>query len=99
MGFWGRGDDIVDLTGGYRSQPTKKREKEDCSETNSDADSDAMRLLGGLANAGDSNNSDEKDSKENNKALGNMTERIEEVSNQIYRIEQRLEAIEKKLKI
>lgn len=99
MGFWGRGEDVVDLTGGYRSQSTKRREiKEDKSSEaiSGDSDGDAMRLLGGLANSAEF---DQDEKRENDKALSNMTERIEELSNQIYRVEQRLEIIEKKLRI
>jgi len=100
MGFWGRGDDVVDWTGGYRSHSTRKKEviEKTSSENTSDAENDAMRFLGGLANSAESNDNEEKENKEH-KAMGNMTERIEELSNQIYRIEQRLETIEKKLKI
>ena len=102
MGFFGfGGGDVVDLTGGYRSQPTKKTE----SSSETDTDGDAMRLLGGLANAGNDNNDnndsndDEERRKKFSKTLSDMTEKIEDLSNQIYKLSLRLEVAEKKLRI
>ena len=102
MGLFGfGGGDVVDLTGGYRSQPTKKSET--ISETkDTDSDTDAMRLLGGLANAGENNNSDddiEERRKKLSKTLDDMTEKIEDLSNQVYKFSLRLEVVEKKLRI
>ena len=109
MGFfdWGK-KDVVDLTGDYKRTPTKKT---DDSQNSTSGEGDAMRLLGGLANAtsdnadsediaeGDSSESIEERRKKLAKRLGDMTDRIEDLSNQIYHLNQRIELLEKKLKV
>ena len=113
MSFFGlgKGDNVIDLTGEHRT-PRKKISTSNSSKSSSsdmsDTDGDAMRLLGGLANAGESNNSNknneyEEDNYQERKKFTrrflDITDRLEELSNQIYHLSQRMEVVEKKLRI
>jgi hypothetical protein len=109
MGFFGWGQkDVVDLTGDYKKPSAKK----DSDVSKASGEGDAMRLLGGLANAssqeetedseyseGDYSDSIEERRKKLAKRLGDMTDKMEDLSNQIYHLTQRIELLEKKLKI
>ena len=107
MGFfsWGK-KDVVDLTGDYKRTPSKK----DSGDSTVRGEGDAMRLLGGLANAGSSDEDDSEYSEGGSsesieekrrklaKRLIDMTNRIDDLSNQVYHLQQRLEVLEKKNK-
>lgn len=112
MGWFGRKDKVVDLSGGYKAN-VKKQPK---SSSDSDSDNSNLGFLGNLASGSDSSsssNSDvswDNDSPSQNENRGEkkqklvkrfleMTDRIEDLSNQVYHLKQRVELLEKKLKI
>lgn len=112
MGFLGFGKKkkFLDLTENYRKQQERLAEiKEDSTDSNTDT-SDAFGFLGNMASASGSNSADtsiEESTSESSinigerkrqlsKKLLKMTEKIEDLSNQIYHLQQRLEVLEKK---
>lgn len=109
FGFGKKGSDIVDLAERYRRQKekeelakTKQTEKSSPpgmfsffdSPSKSNSAQDYEEVID-LSNNGLSNNSDEK-KKRFAKRLVDMTEKLEELSNSIYHLQQRIEVLEKK---
>ena len=102
MRFFGRKkrSDIIDFTESYK-RPKKEEKKPSAEESVG-----GFGFLGDLASSVKSQEDDTldmSDSQEKRKKLAirlmEMTERIEDFSNQIYHIQQRLEVIEKRLNI
>jgi peptidoglycan hydrolase CwlO-like protein len=101
---------FVDLSEGYsRHSPQVQPRK---IQTRENEDNSSLGFLGNLANSGTSANSnvswdndspsvqDYADKKQKlAKRLLDMTDKIEDLSNQIYHLKQRIELLEKKLKI
>lgn len=102
MGFFRKKDrGIIDLTG-YRKEPERAAEtREDMGSSES---SGAFSFLGDMASASSSNSDTYAASSENaearrrelSKRLLQLTEKIEDLSNQIYHLQQRLELVERK---
>jgi len=104
MGFLGFGkkNDVLDLTERYHRQQEKASQKK---EENSSSQN-AFGFLGNLASSSSKeseNYVDVSGSEERKKKLAkrfiDMTTRIEELSNQIYHLQQRIEVIEKKMDV
>ncbi len=104
FGFGKKGSDIVDLAERYRKQKereeiakTKQTEKSSppgmFSFFDSPSKSNSAQDYEGVIDL--SNNSDEK-KKRFAKRLVDMTEKLEELSNSIYHLQQRIEVLEKK---
>jgi len=109
MGLFGKGkkERVVDLTPGYKRQQEKSAQ---ASSDTSQKSSSNFGFLGNLAssqnsstnetNSGYVNMSESEDKKKKlGKMLMDLTKRIEDLSNQIYHLKQRIELLEKKLKI
>ena len=101
---------FVDLSEGYnRPSPRIQQQRP---QPRQEEDNSSLGFLGNLANSGTSSNSnvswdndspsvqDYSDKKQKlAKRLLDMTDKIEDLSNQIYHLKQRIELLEKKLKI
>lgn len=104
MGFLGLGKkkEDLDLTEGYRRKyKLTQEQKQITSPSNS---SDSFEFLGNVASSVSTNeNEDELNSEEKRKRLAkrlmDMTDKIEDLSNQIYHLTQRMELVERKLSI
>ena len=104
MGLFGLGkkDNFVDLGEKYRKQQEKAREiKEDSKEEVQPASSGIFSMFGGATPSvtpeEDSNSNDVAEKKRKlAKRLIDMTDKIEDLSNQIYHLQQRVEILEKK---
>jgi len=107
MGLFGIGkkEDVVDLSERYKIQ--QKRAGQTASKVQA---TNSLGFLGNLASGSASNSSntdggyvnlsENEDKKRTlSKKLIEMTNRIEDLSNQIYHLKQRVELLEKKLKI
>ena len=109
MGFLGFGKkkDFIDLGERYRRQKEKAEEvKPDSSEESTSKG--AFDFLGGLASGSGSTESSEEvvdvsvgpDRKKRlAKRIMDMTSKMEDLSNQIYHLQQRIEVLEKKLEV
>jgi methyl-accepting chemotaxis protein len=112
MRFFKKKDRIIDLSEHYKKQQAKAEEiKQDLQESSESLNNSggALSFLGGLAggnsqntlqessNSGEVSGEIEDKRKRLAKRLRDMTEKIEELSNQIYHIQQRLEVVEKKI--
>jgi hypothetical protein len=105
MKFFGFGkkEKVLDLTGRYRKQQEKASEiKKDMEDKNSVQEtSPVMGFLGNFAKASSQQNDsqnypDNERKKKLAKRLMDLTSKIEELSNQIYHLQQRVELLEKK---
>jgi len=113
MGLFGKKrNKVVDWSEGYRSSPVRRPVK--TSSSNNDNSSD-LGFLGDLAgsNSGASSSSDVSWDNDSQATVGeyqdkktkiakrllDMTNKIEELSNQIYHLKQRIELLEKKLRV
>ncbi len=106
--FKRRDKGILDLTEKYKRDQEKAAEmKAEIENSNSNSStSSAFGFLGSMASASssssssdetiDSESSAEVRRKQLSKKLLNMTEKIEDLSNQIYHIQQRIEVLERK---
>ena len=108
MGFFGKKDKVVDLRGNYK---IPERAVKVSVKNNSNSDMSAFGF--GDSSSGNSNdeyvtwnpdkgglNNDDSDKKTKlAKRLLDMTDKLEDLSNQIYHLKQRIDIIEKKLKI
>ena len=103
MGFFGKKDKVVDLRGNYKipeSKPARVVVKKDSSDMsafgfgNSSVDSKSSNS--NYVNLSE-DNSDKKTKL--TKRLLDITDKLEDLSNQIYHLKQRIEIIEKKMKI
>ncbi len=101
MGLFGRKKDkVVDLSEKYRLQEKK------LAEAYKKGSSSNLGFLGDMAGSNSDSSEeyvslDNKEEKKNKLArrLLDMTNRMEDLSNQIYHLKQRIEVVEKKLKI
>ena len=106
MGLFGFGkkDKVLDLTEGYKRQVAKAEQMRQA-QKDSSASSDAggFSFFDSPAATGSSDDFDSSDPEERKKKLAKrimeMTERLEDVSNQIYHLQQRVEVLERKLDI
>lgn len=109
MGIFRKKDKgILDLTEKYHRQQGKVADIQDNIDTGSDTSSNAFSFLGDMASASDSSSmSDSGETvdlgtsidvrkRQISKKLLEMTERIEDLSNQIYHLQQRIEVLERK---
>ena len=111
MGWFGFGrrSDVVDLTEGLRRRQLKIKEmQEEGGEVKSPVEG-GLGFLGNIASSiSDSENSDSEEyvdvgagvsekRKRLAKRLQDMTEKMEDLSNQVYHLQQRLELIERKV--
>jgi len=104
MGWFGK-KKVVDLSKGYESPATKIPPKPVETESSDPNFLSDMAFSNSTSNEvmWDSDNSEQQHAREKRikltKRLLDMTEKIEDLSNQIYHLSQRMEVIEKKLKI
>ena len=109
MGLFGLGkkEKVLDLTEGYKQQQARANAQSQSSNLQSQSSSsqDSLNFLGNLASSSaSSGNGDEvlnlSDPEEKKrklaKHLGELTNKIEEISNQIYHLQQRVEVLERK---
>ena len=106
--FGKKKDDFVDLGARYRRQNEQVSEmREEVQEEKEDATASGFSFLGGLANSGASSSSASEDYQDFSgsgddkrrklaKRLMDMTDKIEEMNNQIYHLQQRIEVLERK---
>ena len=103
MGFFGFGKkkEILDLTGYQKKQEDSEKESSEAS--SGSASQNAFDFLGGLTgskneNSGSVNIPESSDERKKKlaKRLADMTSKMEEMSNQIYHLEQRVELLERK---
>ena len=113
MRFFKRKDRVIDLSEHYRKQQAKAEEmKQDMQESSESTESSGgvLGFLGGLAGSSITNSSEpetsgyvdvvgsvEEKRKKLAKRLRDMTDKLEELSNQIYHLQQRLEVVERKM--
>ncbi len=110
MGLFGsRKKDVIDLTEGYkRSVREKSMQNKTTSSQEKSADSSGFVPLGFFADSGppqkesfSEKSFDSGDSQERRRKLAkrlvDMTEKIEDLSNQIYHLQQRLELLERRI--
>lgn len=102
MGLFGKKKEkVVDWSEKYKLQERK------LAETSKQEGSSNLGFLGSLASSSNSNSSEEyvslgnREEKKNKlaKRLLEMTSRMEDLSNQIYHLKQRVELLEKKLRV
>ena len=106
MGLFGLGKkkDFIDLTERYKKQQEKKQSEKE--ETNSQSSSgDAFSFLGNLASSSSSEQESEdyldisgagEKRKKLARRLIDMTNKLEDLLNQIYHLQQRIELLERK---
>ncbi len=103
LGF-GKKDRILDLGERYRKQQEKlaseREENKEDSQTSQSSSQEAFNFLGNLASSNSQpdslNDSGEDKKKKFAKRLIDMTNKMEDLSNQIYHLQQRVELLEKK---
>ena len=110
MGFFGFGkkDEVIDLGERYRKIQEKKSQRQDNLETKEPGETpvqSGLSFLGGLASGAQSSETESnyvdisggEDRKTKlAKRLTDMTEKLENISNQIYHLQQRIELLERK---
>ena len=108
MGFFGRKEKVLDLASSYNDEQKFNKAKGKAlqrSSTSQASSEGSFAFLGNLASAsGSSSSSDYNDPnisvEERRKRLAkrfmDMTDRIEDLSNQVYHLQQRMELLEKK---
>lgn len=109
MGFFSRKEKIIDLTQGYAGSRKKVPETKtqspsgfvDLSSSANSSQESSFGFFGAMANAAKENENLDTDDAEDKKRklakrLADMTDRLEEIANKIYHIEQRLEVLEMK---
>ena len=103
--FRRKGKGVLDLTEKYRRDQEKAAEIQADSTSSTTDSSGSFGFLGNMAAASSSTTSDETISpsssvdarkRELSKKLLDMTEKIEDLSNQIYHLQQRIEVLERK---
>jgi len=96
---FGKKDRVLDLTERYRKQQEKVAKE---STSQDDSAQNAFSFLGNLASANSSQSENVDNSEDKKKKLAkrlmDLTNKIEEMSNQIYHLQQRVELLEKKTK-
>ena len=107
MGLFGfrKKPDVLDLTERYKKQQEKLSQMQSDAQETSSPSQNAFSFLGDLAGAGKPAESEEYVDISNNqtekkrklaKRLMDMTAKMEDLSNQIYHLQQRLEVLERK---
>lgn len=103
--------DLIDLTEHYKKQQEKMAQMQTENETPQPSDSDSsFNFLKNLASSSQGNTDNDSDyvpvsetehekKRKLAKRLMDMTTKMEELSNQIYHIQQRIELLEKKLNV
>lgn len=115
MGIFGKRDKVVDLRGNYSAprRSSRVQEKESSNSKNSEMsafgfgnssqESSSSEYVTWSSDKGGFNNNENSNGEDKKikltKRLLEMTDKLEDLSNQIYHMKQRLEIIEKKLKI
>ena len=114
MRLFKKRDRVIDLTANYKKQQERADEiqEEMKEESKSNSSGGVLSFLGGMASANpketpstssdtlDLTSTESSDKKRRLlKRLTDMTSKIEDLSNQTYKIEQRLELIERKINI
>ncbi len=103
MGLFGFGkkDKVLDLTEGYKRQVAKAEQMKQAQRDSSDAS--PFSFFDSPAATGSSDDMDSSDPEERKKKLAkrimDMTEKLEDISNQLYHLQQRVEVLERKLDI
>ncbi len=109
--FFNKGDDVLDLSERYKKQQERLKELKKEAQVSSSSDNAPVSGFGifGMSSSTTTTTSSDSDSGYSNgsdadekrrklaKRLMDITDKIEDISNQIYHIQQRLEVIEKKL--
>ncbi len=104
MGIFRRRKKILDLTEKYKREQEKAAELQSNSETDS---SESFGFLGDMASASRTSSDDTVDisstietrKRQLSKRLLQLTEKIEDLSNQIYHLQQRIEVLERKANV
>ena len=111
MGFFGFGkkDEVIDLGERYRKIQEKKSQRQDNLETKEPGETpvqSGLSFLGGLASGAQSSETEPSSYEDVSggedrktklaKRLSDMTEKLENLSNQIYHLQQRVELLERK---
>ncbi len=111
MGFFRRKDkDILDLTKRYKRQQEKIAQiQSDSQGESTDASTSGLAFLGDLAGAAQTSSQSDgyidvsegigEKRRKLAKRLMDMTEKMEDLSNQIYHLQQRIEVLERKLDV
>jgi len=104
MGLFGFGkkDKVIDLTGKYKTRSVATDKEKEA--LNSSQETNPFSLFEGDAANGSSDKVDlsyttEERKRRLAKRIMDMTEKIEELNNQIYHLQQRLEVLERKLDV
>jgi hypothetical protein len=114
MGIFKRKDNVIDLSARYKKQQsrpsTPAASARNSSSTSEGATDSGFSFLSNLAAVGAQNNSrqdyaatEEEDSEDKRKKLAkrilDLTDRVEELSIQLYHLQQRIELIERKMNV
>jgi len=106
MGLFRKKDRVIDLSERYRKQQARAEEIKQESQNLPKNNSEGFGFFGAIANTVSKNNEDNSEyvdmpavderRKKLAKRLMDMTEKIEDMSNQIYHLQQRIEVLERK---
>ena len=99
MGFlgFGRKDRVIDLSQGYgKKSEVKKEDSSDSFSFLSNLASTSSSNSSGSSDAGEFSGSTEENRKKLTKRLLDITNKLDEISTQIYHLQQRVELLEKK---
>lgn len=114
MGLFKRKNkDFIDLTQRYKKQQERIAEMQEDSQSSSESDAQGLGFFGAISDTVSNSTSSsasspgysdvsegvEEKRRRLSKRLLEMTNKIEEISNQIYHLQQRLELIERKMNI
>lgn len=95
MKIFKKRDKFLDLREKYiKEQERKDRLKEDFDKKQEDTEPNSLDFLGAMSGINKENTN-----KDFSKELLKVTEKIEDLSNQIYHLEQRIEVLEAKLRV
>jgi len=93
MAFFKRKKKLLDLRGKYIKDLERTKSLKEFTENNKENVSENLGFFGTIDNLGNSSENKLE------KGLSKLTEKLEELSNQIYHLEQRMEVLEAKLSI
>ena len=101
MGFLGFGkkDKVIDLTEGYKRQVAKAEQERKLQQGQASSGSPFSFFDPPSTNSSDADMSESPEERKKRlaKRIMEMTERMEDISNQIYHLQQRVEVLERKL--
>lgn len=107
FGFGKKGSDVIDLAEKFRKQ--KEREEQASSSASSETSSNPLAFFDSSSSSADSSGTDSEvidlsdSATEKKRKLAKrileITSKLEEISNQVYHLQQRIEVIEKKLNV